>query len=1235
MTNLDKPAIKRLVLSLRRMLEEDYEAVLRRYGLFTDREWLPPEKLPRATPEALHERERMIAAMRPEVARIRAAGTKDERKAEQEATRWYIREAAFTIINRLVGLKCLEVRGLFPEVITTSVAYGGLSQYHRDWRAAHYQQSTGPDNGLLGMLQSAFSEVTAQIGTLFDPSSDSSVVLPRYSALKTAIERINELPADFWREDEIIGWVYQFYNAEEKETIRKRGKPRLPIEVAVINQFFTPRWVVKFLVDNTLGRLWLEMHPDSPEVRRTCTYLVPEPAAEQPSETAAGERRINLDPDSPINNPAAPARRAPKLPQELRLIDPACGTMHFGHYAFEVFTAIYRDAREQGYVPAQAALSDPEVPLAILRHNLYGVDIDLRAVQLAALSLYLKARRSLSDLGVDNATAAALPWQVNLVSADARLPANGLREQFLRQYEDDPVLQRAWRELFTEMEDIAQVGSLLRVEQRFRAILEQHRPGSVKLAEQRQPYMPGMEPDAQQLSFGDMAANVPESGWSAHRSIQDMLEHLRIFARAALDTADVNAQLFAAEAEKTLGLLDVVMQSYDVVVMNPPYGETNTVARQYLQRLYPNTHGDLYAAFFERAIELIYASGYIGALTSSTFLYLSGFEDLRRNVLFPSSSLINCLDLGSAILDDATVNTSASVIRKSENNKAGIYFRLTNHGNSREDIFFAHNTILANNLLPKDVFIRRQNSFEQLPGLQLAYWVPNSLISIFSKLKPIDPHFASVRIGMKTGEDDIFVRYWWEIAEATMTMPSRWVGFANGGYYSKYYSNEDNVVLWGESGEYISKYTNKNGTNDARLRPHNKDVYFREGITYQYISSKGFNAKILPVGMLFGVAGCSIFVESSIDLFYLLGVVNSASVQILLKIFVPSRVYQVSYVRQIPIPNTSGNNRCEYIVSNRAKEAHQEKLMWDTGNEICTRFERPWLLKLFDGDPILPDDIGISQRSVSIDVEAGLAELERLEGAADQRLEALQREIDDAVYDLYEISQADRELIERELGQRPPELVWPQMEGKSRDEKRREHVRRMLSYFLLGIMKADPDGVVPLTEVMGEETTALVRLRAALDERFGSAAPQIEAAASKILGRSVQQWLEGGEFIKWHTALYKSRPIIWQLTSDKGTYAALVYYHKLAADTLRRIRNPHIRRLLEDLEERQRAVLSDETKRDLTQARRLEEQADDLRVFDERLARVINAGYDPEIDDGVKQNILPLQEAGLLRHKVV
>ena len=216
------------------------------------------------------------------------------------------------------------------------------------------------------------------------------------------------------------------------------------------------------------------------------------------------------------------------------------------------------------------------------------------------------------------------------------------------------------------------------------------------------------------------------------------------------------------------------------------------------------------------------------------------------------------------------------------------------------------------------------------------------------------------------------------------------------------------------------------------------------------------------------------------------------------------------------------------------------------------------------------------------------------------------------------IGPGDRALIERELGDRPPELVWPQMGGKSDQEKRREHVRRLLSYFILQAIKADQDGILPLVEYTGE-STALDRLREWLEAAFGAdAAFQMEDDAGRVLGKPVDKWLDK-PFIQWHTRLYKRRPILWHIASPRGTFGAFVYYHKLDRDTMSKVRNVYLR-TLRDLYGAQLAqARSDE---DHKAVDRLEAALDDLAVLDERLGGIIETGYDPVIDDGVKANIL-------------
>jgi hypothetical protein len=321
-------------------------------------------------------------------------------------------------------------------------------------------------------------------------------------------------------------------------------------------------------------------------------------------------------------------------------------------------------------------------------------------------------------------------------------------------------------------------------------------------------------------------------------------------------------------------------------------------------------------------------------------------------------------------------------------------------------------------------------------------------------------------------------------------------------------------------------------------------------------------------------------------------------------------------------------------VLSQSKTAHDLKATWDTGNEICTRFDRPWLLEVMENGEWKMEngeDEATASRPSFCTLHSALSILERQEQQHDTRLQAIQSEIDDAVYTLYEISAADRALIERELGQRPPELVWPQMEGKSRAEKHKEHVRRLLSYFLLRALRADEDGLIPLVAGSGHPI-ALDRLRNELAAQFGEEAVfRLEDEATQVLGRPLERWLDG-DFIQWHTKLYKKRPIVWQLTSERGSFACLLYYHYLSRDTLPKLRQVYLTPMQRGVE----TIASNARDTgDRATASTAEATADELRVFDEKLAAIIAAGYDPVIDDGVKKNILPLQEAGLLRYKVV
>ena len=334
------------------------------------------------------------------------------------------------------------------------------------------------------------------------------------------------------------------------------------------------------------------------------------------------------------------------------------------------------------------------------------------------------------------------------------------------------------------------------------------------------------------------------------------------------------------------------------------------------------------------------------------------------------------------------------------------------------------------------------------------------------------------------------------------------------------------------------------------------------------------------------------------------------------------------------------------------------KATWDTGNETCTLFVAPWLIRARRGTLLagIASELSLPDLSASsFQLPAALDYLLAIEHAADARLQKLQAEIDDAVYDLYEITPEDRALIERELGDRPPELVWPQMAGKADDEKRREHVRRLVSYFLLNALKEKRDGILPVTPVAGE-LSSLDAVRRGLEAEFGEAAAfRMESDIGQVLGQPLADWLDG-PFIKWHTPLYKRRPIIWHLASPKNGFGCFVYLHKLDADTLRKVQTLYLWPRRRGVESERDEAIRAKTAGATGAARRLEAAEallDDLAEFEKRLLSVIqaqvkceipdwaegpfrNGVYDPVLDDGVKVNITPLQEAGVLRYgKVV
>ncbi len=542
-----------------------------------------------------------------------------------------VREQAFTVLNRLAALRMAEARGLLTESVGNCYQAKGFQLYAR--LAATGLGETG--DAYRAYLFSVFDELAQDLPGLFDRFSPQGRLFPREAALLQVLALINDADIEpLWGEDETIGWIYQYFNSkEERKAMREASQaPRNSRELAVRNQFFTPRYVVEFLVDNTLGRLWFNATGGQTGLRERCQYLLVKPD------------------ESP--QPATKLRD----PRTLKLLDPACGSMHFGLYAFDLFAEIYREAwdweqqhgpgslevsaqPQAGFKPLSQTYADRDaylrdVPRLIIEHNIYGVDIDPRAAQIASLALWLRAQRFWHDSGV-KAKDRPLIGCGHVVAAVAPPAEKELRQQFAS------TLDRLDAELFEKtlqlLKGLPELGVLLQVEREL--------------------------PHLIRLVFGEhgpMFRDVDMDQW--HKAEARLRTALTEFAQAA--QASYQGRLFAQDALQGLRLIDLCREVFDVVVMNPPFGALASNTKDQLTKAYPRSKNDLLAIFVERGLELLRAGGRIGAITSRTCFFLSSFQKWREQLVLGIARPEVMADLGYGVMDDAMVEAAAYVLEK-------------------------------------------------------------------------------------------------------------------------------------------------------------------------------------------------------------------------------------------------------------------------------------------------------------------------------------------------------------------------------------------------------------------------------------------------------------------------------------------------------------------------------------------------------------------------------------------
>ena len=619
------------VVKSRNLLEKDFALQLEGwYGVHPDGKLEPLDRLVNLDAVGRADREAIEATLQ----HFMKKGA-----TPQQAVARYIRESAYTFLNRLAALKLMEhpSRSLIPISIGKGSQSTGFRQFARISPEAMRPQ---PDGGYRFYLELLFDDLALALGVLFDRRLPTSILFPSQVCMDDLLGLLNapEL-AQVWGEDETIGWVYQYFTPAElrDETRKASAAPRNGYELAFLNQFYTPRYVVRFLVDNTLGRLWWQMMNGRTRLAETCAYLIrpqPEPVSKRD-------------------------------PRSLRILDPAVGSAHFLLYSFDLLTLIYEEAYDdpdlgpalQADYPDRTAFRQA-VPQLILEHNLYGVDIDQRACQIASLALWLRAQRAYNELGMKRHQRPLIKT-IHIVHAEPMPGEYDLLGEFTKDLRP-AVLGKLLRTIWDKMRLAGEAGSLLKIEQEIKAAVQEAHEAVKRLPTPVQLELFGETPVQQSLPLDEDIDQ--ETFWE--EADERVVEALRAYAQRATTDRGIVRRLFADDALQGMAFIDLMKQRYDVVLMNPPFGAASVGSKDYIAKAYPRTKNDLYAAFVERGLELLRPGGYLGAITSRTGFFLTSFKKWREEILLQEAQLIALADLGYGVLDTAMVEVAAYVLRK-------------------------------------------------------------------------------------------------------------------------------------------------------------------------------------------------------------------------------------------------------------------------------------------------------------------------------------------------------------------------------------------------------------------------------------------------------------------------------------------------------------------------------------------------------------------------------------------
>jgi len=1150
----------------------------------------------------------------------------------------------------------MEAHTLHPEIVTRRETHGGRSFAHLAWLEQNPQARSDEAEGLLPFLEEQLQKLASDI-PLFSPQHP-------YHLLPTAIELLqiinafnaveedqdvkktvvgdSNIPNSIWQSDDVLGWLYESYNNYKKTAHKSSGDKTEYNKVSIQSQVYTPRWVVQFLVDNSLGKLYLEMYPDS-EIRHK--YKIAHSITN-------GQLGITNDTDIPNSSFLIPNSK--KL-HEIKIIDPATGSGNFLLYAFDLFYDLYLDQIEN----YGADYDQADIPKLIIENNLHGVDLDDRAIQLAQLGLYIKAKRKKRSVKIEH---------FNIVSSDFFLPAyEEVKHLFENGAPLDAQLEKIVIDLWEDLQQAHKFGSLIRLEEKF----------SIKLH--------GLVKEEGITLFTEQnLVKYDEFRTNFFTNLQKAV---------AQNTAKQGQTFLNTKTQDAITFLQLLTQKYDVAVANPPYTDSadfgpelkKFVEANYKQPYKFNTN--LYATFIKRCCEIVNEKGKVAMVHPPTFMYIKTFEDVRKFMLdkMHISLFVEWGYLGM-FHQSARVDAAMYILEKEPKDVPVQFIKLNDiyEGRRYEAFVKDYDDLLANRPNKHNITLP-QEKLKIIEGWPFIYWISDGFREKFKGVKIKDK--LLVQRGCETNNNNKYLRFWWETMFSNIEDDTRF-HYAKGGSFNKWAGN---LWLILDLNEKVYKEIDSTGNLNGY------EYYGFEGITYTGSGSKGPSFRYLPKHCAFDVGGSSIFPNQFKDLYYALGFLNSILTRYIIDCLNPTVNVQIIDIKRIPFVDPKENFLKQ--VSILSKNNVEFKNNVNSYRIIETNFEQSPLLA-FQGAS-LKDRV-----------------LAYLNYENVQHTQVLINEaiINELIFEVYELSDADREQVEAKMGKSIGQLPIANYElrirngsivdlfieeAKITDEVVLEHLRSLpliefepekireikegfatlyqsnndleefcirhqvnpinvwywfkeaqivpaaraaeialefLADNIRTLLQQDEDGIIPLVGLPGEEALSQRLEQHCLQNGF-TAAQYMQL--DSLLGRSVNEYLEHyffndlGNLVNLFRHLPKT-PFIWHLSSGQHQgFEVYILIYKWNRDSLFKLKSQYINHREQNLEYRQIQLQDVNTAQAQAEKEKIRLQLQEIETFKNKIDELIAEGYDPKLDDGVGKNIAPLQKKGLLRAEVL